>query len=1025
MSQRSNVSKPKPGPDPAPGPVGNPGPVGPPAATAPTHLAGCDEELPLLPITRQFDFGQFVFLHTAPEPATTPEATPGPASSTPIVIDPTGDRYQLYKEWLDRYQKLEYKIPPSDDPRFPPAPGGDPLGGISLSRVLSKTTADPETPVELEVTGEALSKLLDTGEVVINRRHYSVDLDSDVAQALRGAKPTLVTLSLGAGTFMTRIVPVLKERALTDADVDSLLANGTLGSNGDAERLNLDASGIRSLLEGEPAVVRTASSGGDSTWTRLLPPQAPLRPAAPSVHVADLGAFLASPSVPAVDGTSIALKLDSGEVRQLRARGEVTVTAGSTPVTVLHAAPRTNGDTAKISADYAVTTAESAMTATSTVTPIGIPVAVFLPWRQTWTLTGFSRGELRHSLALAPQEETFIEVVSWQRRERSLDQSSQTDVEQSFESVRTERETEDVFQELTNRHDFAWQIEGSVDATYNAGTGSITASAGGGLSDAVQLQQIARTTQQRLQESTMKAAAKVRAVRSTRITDTVESGSSERVTRRITNPNYSRTLTLDFFETLVHYEVRLAPQPDRLGLVALLQNPMAKTEFTRALIRRNETALRRALLEPALADGFDASRMVEAYDRAKRLLEDQALAEKKNQGTTQNDRTEPAPSTGGNSGPSPQETAVVSLLRQINSAAALTRAGTNVPAMTAINDGRPVTASDRRSSQYWLFRRMAAKYLPSLLDAIDKVSASPTIADAGAVLAVMPGPGAATTLANLNDKSDVEKEQSGLGPEIARIIGGLFKWAWSTGRCREEALYTVNDAGLAGLVDSLQQAWKAYEAKKAEGDMQTATEVLVTRAAAEQEKLSSEDKLAMAFPLDELSAAYEREDALRAHLNDHLDHYSFALFQALSPAEQTAYIERASGGSLQVGMFEPRVVAINGPQLAVPLLPPPEGELRTFLENLRTSFAAAFSDTADQPDNFIFPTAGLTINARLGGCSTCEDYIEDSRTAELRRLVADAEAAELRALRLRERIKAGQLDDPEVTLAPLQIQVDK
>ena len=1021
MPQHTSRSKPNSGPDPEP--VNSPSHT---PAEAPTHLARCDEELPLLPITRQFDFGQFVFLRTPAEQAAT-AGSPGAADSAPIVIDPTGDRYQLFKDWLDRYQKLEYKLPPIDDPRFPLLPGTDPLGGISLNRVLGTTPVDTSTPVELKLTGEALTKLLDTGEVTIDRRRYSVALDTDVAQSLRSAKPTLVTLSRDAGTSMTRIVPVLKERPLADADVDSLLATGSLGSDGDAERLDLNASDVRSLLEGEPTVVRTQAPGGGSAWLRLLPPQTPLRPAAPTVHVPDLGAFLASPTVPAIDGTSIALKLNSGEVRQLRARGEVTVTAVGTSVTVLHTAGRTNGDTPPAAAETTASTKASTSTTPARIptTPIGIPVAVFLPWRQTWTLTGFSRGELRHSLALAPQEETFVEVVSWQRRERSLDQSSLTDVEQSFESVRTERETEDVFHELTNRHDFAWQIEGSVDATYNAGTGSITASAGGGLSDAIQLQQIARTTQQRLQESTMKAAAKVRAVRSTRITDTVESGSSERVTRRITNPNYSRTLTLDFFETLVHYEVRLTPQPQRLGLVALLPNPMAKKEFTRALIRRNETALRRALLEPALADGFSASRIVEAYDRAKRLLEDQALAEKKTRGTTRDDRTEPTVNSGGTSTASPQGTQVISLLKQINRAAAMTKAGTNVPAMTAINEDRPVSASDRQSAQYWLFRRMASKYLPSLLDALDRVPASPSIADAGPVLAVIPGPGAATTLGNLNEKSDVEKEQSGLGPEIGRIIGGLFKWAWSTGRCREEALYTVNDAGLAGLVDSLQQAWKAYEAKEAEGGMQAATEVLVTKAAAEQEKLSSEDKLAMAFPLDELSAAYEREDALRAHLNDHLDHYSFALFQALSPAEQTAYIERASGGRLEVGMFEPRVVAINGPQLAVPLLPPPAGELRTFLESLRTSFAESFIDTADQPDTFVFPTPGLTISSRLGSCSAVEEFIEETRAIELRRLAADAAAAEFEAIRRDKRIQAGELDDPEVTISPFQVKVEQ
>src|SRR5206468_3682893 len=109
----------------------------------------------------------------------------------------------------------------------------------------------------------------------------------------------------------------------------------------------------------------------------------------------------------------------------------------------------------------------------------GLPVAVFVPWKQTWTLKGFSRGNLLHTIALAPQEQITMQVFSWERKSRSLDQSSETETDQQTDVTQTTRDTEDVFKEMISKHDFAWQISGSIDASYNPGVASIRVSASG------------------------------------------------------------------------------------------------------------------------------------------------------------------------------------------------------------------------------------------------------------------------------------------------------------------------------------------------------------------------------------------------------------------------------------------------------------------------------------------------------------------------------------------------------------------
>jgi hypothetical protein len=1038
---------------------------------APIHLSKCDEELPLSAITRQFDFGQFLLLRQLPDPEL-PTVTPFEKAPVPIVVDPSGGFVQAYQDWLERTGARG----PADVWRTRPELDPAPLGGVSLTKILKGNPAD-EGPTEIEVKGAHVKAAIETGEIPYDGKNLKLAFDSAGRELFVTGRPAIAMASDpdGGGWFVTELKPEVETKQLTAQELDATISNQELRVNGSVRKVDLNATGISALLSGQPALVTLRDTIGRAI--RLVPPKREVEPAAPAMEVVDLPRFLTNPEIPGAEGESIPLTLKAADVRRLRTEGSATVYVGKAPVILRQGEAagvgsyglRATADPGGPDGGYPPTNGGGAHPATPVppgmplpppppvVVVPGIPldrrpqpapppgrgqpgpepaeppkikvkglqVAVFMPWRQTWRLTGFSRGELRYSLALAPQEETVIEVATWQRRARTLDQSSSAEIEQAFESTQAEKETDDVFKELTTRHDFNWQVDGSVDATYNPVWGSVHVTAGGGLSSSQQLQQIARNTQQRIRESTQKSAAKVRSTRTTRITDSVETGGQDRVTRRIQNPNLSRTLTLDFFETLAHYEVGLQPLPDRLGLVALFPNPMATKDFGEHLVRRNESALRRALLDAALEEGFAACRRIEAYEYAKRLVAEQAEQAKRTEVTDREGavkKPEPTKTI-------PQETAVLQLLAQIAAAATNTRANENVTvALTKINadqSSNPVTPTDRRNAQYWLFRRMLGKYLPTVLKALDDLPANPGIEHAQPYLAVVPQVGSALTIAGLNEKSDVDKEQSGLGPEIARIVGGFLKWPWSTGRCKEEGLYTVNDAGIAGLTAELQKAFVEWQLKRSEGELKEEVEVTIARANADQDKLSTEDKLAMAFPLDELSAAYERRDALLKHLNEHPEHYSFALFQGLSPAEQNMHIERSSGGALEVGMFEPRVIAINGPDLAVPLTPPPEGELRTMLENIRSSFAEAFQDTADRPETFVFPTAGLTINSRLGRCSAVEEYIEESRRIQLRRLAAEARSVELEAARRAARVKAGDLADPEVDAPPIRVSLDQ
>ena len=88
----------------------------------------------------------------------------------------------------------------------------------------------------------------------------------------------------------------------------------------------------------------------------------------------------------------------------------------------------------------------------------GLPVAIFLPWKQQWRFTGLSRGNLLSSIALAPLEERTIRMYSWERRSRALEQSTETETEMQQDYTSTTRDTEDVFREMTSNQKFNTQV---------------------------------------------------------------------------------------------------------------------------------------------------------------------------------------------------------------------------------------------------------------------------------------------------------------------------------------------------------------------------------------------------------------------------------------------------------------------------------------------------------------------------------------------------------------------------------------
>jgi hypothetical protein len=1051
-------------------------------------LSDCDESLPLLGVTRAFDFGQFIELFDSSPDPKDPSAPPSVAR---VVIETTATLAADRDAAAKPVQSTSSPVQAAP----PPAAGEEPT--VHLFSLTEHGPAAKAAPVEVPVTDR--DAFFSSGQIEVEGRTLKVEVDAEMRDALStGLAVTTFAAPTDtrdqSGKVLVKLSSSFEEVSLDDRQLFDVLAGGSVTTSAGSVRPVLDAGAVEGLLQGNTVLTHTPGlSDRDALPLRINPTTRTSGLMQTSFEIFDVPQFLSNPQLLGSDGGLIDVALPADTVVQLVKTGSGRLQWDGTQVDLSVVDAARGGELEEFEQVVKYVSTLSGGLKWPTVKPPGVtwtdvmemaaklqyqpyfvhpskygagfhgpkvrvsgngtspgagkpsmtervqprlpsgsglPVAVFVPWRQTWSLTGFSRGSLLHSIALAPQEQVTLQVFSWERRIRSLEQSSETEVEQDTETTQTSRDTDDVFREMVAKHDFDWQLSGSLDASYSNGVASIQVGVDGQVSDTQSIEQTARTSSQRVRESTIKATGRVRSKRVTRITQTVESGHEERVTRVIRNPNQCHTLTLDFFEALAHYEIKLEFLSDRLRLVVLLPNPIQVTEFSSELIRRNETSLRDALLEPALVDGFAACRLVAAYDEAKALvLKQQADAAKSTEVDAQRDQP-PTPTAPDPAAPQQAEVtrivkAMVAALKQIHDAAGVD------PAMVAIRDHRPVSEDVRRKGQYWLFINFAAAKFPAVLSTLDQLASTPgsELEDAQKLLSVLPKPDAPTNLGNLNQMSDGEKETACIASKIkSGYMKSSWDWAWWTGRMREEGLYTANDAGLGGLADQLARAYQDWEAKKAQGAAMKNQDVAKTEAEGKQDQASADDKLAMAFPLEELATAYERQKVLRAHLEEHREFYNFALFQALPPSEQVLRIIEVSNGRLQVGVFEPRAVAMNGSRLAVPLTPlAGSATLQSFLANLKTKLTAAFqsSDGSASADTTVLPTPGVTVSSRLGTCSGCEEFIEKSREQELKRLAALAEQAQWEATRRQKRIEESKnYDDFDEEAPAIKLELD-
>lgn len=595
------------------------------------------------------------------------------------------------------------------------------------------------------------------------------------------------------------------------------------------------------------------------------------------------------------------------------------------------------------------------------------PFVFHLPYRQTWKLLGYSRGALLNSISLAPQEETTIEVFTWDRLQRLREEVIAAEQESSMEGTFNDKDSWDVLKEATKERNWTLTVGGDVKIPLSE---SVNVGLRANSETRESLRNVDRSTRQTVTEAVLKATSRIKSSRQTKISETQEIGREMRVTRMVRNPNMCSTLNMDYFEILATYEITTELLVDQVRLCVLVDNPIPFGAISTDFLPAFEGALRPALLSPEVyTKGFAAARSLAASRRFCDVkcapacrCDAPPAASPGSAGTGTTAGTQIALAGG----------AVIKAIRDIQAA--------SPNALCALANGvtigdENVWAAARTLFHRWLYARLMELIAPRWWAACRELLATTTLAPDAAERFL------GTANAQLGDVLNVATLQVRFFVKAAEIVGTLF-----AAGCWNIPLMTLNiafdDAGLDSAIAQLRNAVDAYKAVLPAGPPANGA----APPAAEQAAA-----IVPAFPPRELAEALVDEYALLQHLAINEAYYRGVMWQALSESDRYLMLEGLRG---LMPLVENDAIGFVGNQLALPVRTQSHPNLQAWFEG--NVLENAELRQAPAPIRVTVPTPGVTLETRLGQCGACENFIETHRTLDLQQKTAEVSVAEQR-----------------------------
>ncbi|MCC5852405.1 MAG: OmpA family protein [Alkalimonas sp.] len=253
-----------------------------------------------------------------------------------------------------------------------------------------------------------------------------------------------------------------------------------------------------------------------------------------------------------------------------------------------------------------------------------------LEWRVQWRSNGYSLGDVKRTLTLAPRQTRRIVKLEWTRTERAR----RSEVTQS---------SDELSHELTRDTDYNVAVSSSLDEWSQGSSESQTTGVAGGIgfamgpvvmgggashgrasSDSSQqgTRNVAASEEQNLRDAIRQYGDSLRRIESTVITEVEQEETVQGVSEIIRNPNYCHSLTVLYYEILRHLRV-----DTRLGGVReCLFIPFSVQPFTYARMLQWRDTLRRYVQPANLRRALDHAEKVAAIWADPAVQNDNSLA---------------------------------------------------------------------------------------------------------------------------------------------------------------------------------------------------------------------------------------------------------------------------------------------------------------------------------------------------------------------------------------------------------------
>ncbi|MDR7099361.1 hypothetical protein J2X04_001708 [Lysobacter niabensis] len=238
--------------------------------------------------------------------------------------------------------------------------------------------------------------------------------------------------------------------------------------------------------------------------------------------------------------------------------------------------------------------------------------------RQSWVSDGYSLGDLRYSLPLAPLQKKNIAVIDWDRTD-TLSAESNIDYREELDNyLGRERDINEIVTSALKERISAESRSGSSSKSKGFGfsaLGSVFGGSSGGSSGAWTTsnqnssRDLTASLMNQLRDRMVQSANAVRSQRTSIVQQVTQSESSKVVTETVANRNSCHAITVQYYEVLRHLKV----DHELSSVRECLFIPLTITPFKADKALRWRDILATAL-PPSLADGLDACERLEISD---------------------------------------------------------------------------------------------------------------------------------------------------------------------------------------------------------------------------------------------------------------------------------------------------------------------------------------------------------------------------------------------------------------------------